>query len=99
MDAPVFYTLKNELAYVKIKVFPSAGENRITGIKNGELQVRIKAQPERGKANKALVQFIAKLLRISASSVLLHAGETSHHKTIIVPAQYIHALLGISSQS
>ena len=42
-----------------IKVTPNAGRNEITGFKDGVLQVRIAAPPDKGKANKELIDFLS----------------------------------------
>jgi uncharacterized protein (TIGR00251 family) len=67
-----------------VKVTPNAGRNEITGFKEGFLQVRIAAPPEKGKANKELTDFLSKTLGVKKSSILIIKGQTSRNKVIII---------------
>ena len=44
---------------IQVKVIPNASQNRIEGWKDGMLRIRLRAVPEKGKANEALVSFLA----------------------------------------
>jgi uncharacterized protein (TIGR00251 family) len=67
-----------------VKVTPNAGRNEITGFKDGVLQVRIAAPPEKGKANKELTDFLSKTLEVRKSSILIIKGQTSRNKVIVI---------------
>jgi uncharacterized protein len=67
-----------------VKVTPNAGRNEITGFKEGVLQVRIGAPPDKGKANKELVDFLRETLGIKKSSIQIIKGETSRNKVLLV---------------
>ena len=67
-----------------IKVTPNAGRNEITGYKDEVLQVKVAAAPEKGKANKALVNLLAERLGIRKSSISIINGETSRYKVILI---------------
>ena len=67
-----------------VKVTPNAGRNEITGFKDGVLQVRIAAPPEKGKANWELIDFLSKTLGIRKSSILIVKGQTGRNKVIII---------------
>lgn len=74
-------TNSNRLA---VKVTPNAGRNEITGIKEGVLQIRVGAPPDKGKANKELVDFLSKTLGVRKSSVIIVKGQTSRNKVITI---------------
>ena len=74
----------NNGVIIAIKITPKANRNEIIGEQNGELRIRITAVPEKGQANRALVFFMAKTLKVSKSQVMLIQGETSRHKQIFV---------------
>jgi uncharacterized protein (TIGR00251 family) len=61
---------------------------------DGRLKVRIAAPAEAGKANAALLEFVARSLGIKRSAVQLVAGNASRDKIIDVdaPAERIDAL-------
>ena len=48
------------------------------------MKVRLAAVPEKGEANEELVRFLAKILGIGISNVILIRGDKSRHKMICV---------------
>lgn len=79
-----YYPAKGRLL-LRVKATPGAKQNSITGVKNQELLVRIKAQAERGKANKELLKYLAGLLEVPRSQLTISSGESSRHKLISIP--------------
>ena len=73
---------------LKIKVVPNASKSAIVGWMGDTLKVRIQAVPEDGKANKALLAFLAKEFGLPKRSVELLNGDTSRDKRV-----RIHGLL------
>lgn len=71
---------------LRVKAMPNAGASSVAGVRNGELVVRLGAQPERGKANRELLEHLAGELGVSRSSLRLVSGETARHKVVAVPA-------------
>ncbi len=67
-----------------VRVQPGCSRRRIEGEHAGRLKVALNAPPEQGKANKALLRLIAKLLGISRTSVVLVSGQTSRDKLLLV---------------
>lgn len=65
-----------------VKVKPKSSPQGIQGVQNGELVIRISAPALDGKANYALVSYLAKLLRIKKTEVLLVNGEKSRSKLL-----------------
>lgn len=65
-----------------IRVCPNAKKNEI--IKNdGDVKIKITAQPIDGKANKAVIEFLAKTFKIPKTSIEIIKGETSKDKTVM----------------
>jgi uncharacterized protein len=58
--------------------------NKVVGVHNGALKVALTAPPVEGAANKALLEFLAKLLGAPKSSVVLISGEGSRNKIVRV---------------
>ncbi len=48
------------------------------------LKARVRAVPEDGKANDALVTLVAKNLKIPASRIKITSGATARHKTLLL---------------
>ena len=68
------------------------------GERDGAVLIRIAAPPIDGKANQALIAFVAKTLGLPKGAVTILRGETSRNKVIRVegqsPADVRAALLG-----
>ena len=67
---------------VNIKIVPNSSKNDIV-VEKEFVKVKITAQPIEGKANKALVEFLSKKLKIPKTSIEIVKGETSKEKTIL----------------
>jgi len=65
-----------------VKVTPSAPRDAIAGWLGDALKVRVKAPPERGKANAALEQLLAAALGLAHDRVRVVAGHTSPRKQV-----------------
>jgi len=74
-------------ATFRVRVQPGASKNEITGVQEDALKVRIIAPPVQGKANKVLIQFLAKQLTVKRSQVEILSGHTSRIKTIHIVGQ------------
>ena len=59
-----------------------ASRSAIKGVHGDALKVAIAAPPEKGKANKALIVFLAKQLGLKRSMVTLVAGPAARDKTL-----------------
>jgi uncharacterized protein (TIGR00251 family) len=83
----------NEGIPLAIKVIPKAHRNEILGWESDELKVRLKAVPEKGKANDALLRFLAEECQVSLSRLSLVSGATSRHKRVLIsgPTDWLHA--------
>jgi uncharacterized protein len=73
---------------------PGARRNEIRGEQAGMLKVCVTQSPEKGKANKAIVELLSKSLKLKKSQIELIAGETSHNKRFLVHGVAIAELAG-----
>jgi hypothetical protein len=48
------------------------------------IEVKLKAPPEKGKANEELMEALSKLLHVPASSVEISAGATNSKKSVLI---------------
>jgi len=67
-----------------VKVHPRAKKNAIAGEFGDALKVSLTTPPVEGRANLACIDFFAKLLKVSRSSVTIASGQTSRNKVIRV---------------
>ncbi len=65
-----------------VRVQPRASKDEIAGEMGGALKVRLKAPAVEDRANEALVEFLAELLKTSRSAVSILSGERSRVKRI-----------------
>jgi uncharacterized protein len=67
-----------------VRAQPGARRNEIRGEQDGSLKVCVTQSPEKGKANKALIEVLGKSLGLKKSQIELISGETSHQKKFLV---------------
>ena len=63
-----------------VKAQPSSKNNCISGVHDGMLKISITAAPDKGKANLAIIRFLAKILGVSKTNIDLVKGDTSRKK-------------------
>lgn len=79
-----------------VRIQPRASKNEIAGIIEGALKVRLQAPALEDRANEALCEFLAQLLKTPRSTVRILSGERSRIKRIEirgVTEQQVLALL------
>jgi uncharacterized protein len=83
-------------AIFPVRVQPRASKDEIAGEMSGALKVRLRAPAVEDRANEALVEFLAQLLKTPKSAVRILSGDRSRTKRIEirgVTGQQIQALL------
>ena len=65
-----------------VRVQPRASKDEIAGEMGGALKVRLRAPAVEDRANEALVEFLAQLLKTSRSAVRILGGERSRTKRL-----------------
>ena len=88
MAKPFWQITKHGLT-IRLRVTPKASHNGVTGLYTNDanemsLKVSTTAQPEKGKANKAVIAILAKRFKQAKSTFEVIACETSRHKTVLV---------------
>lgn len=71
---------------LRIKAKPGSKTDEIIEEPDGTVKVKIKAQPIEGKANKYLTAFLADVLELPKSKIVLLKGETNQFKTFEIDA-------------
>jgi uncharacterized protein len=67
---------------IAVRVHPGAKKNGVTGTHAGAVKIALTAPPVDGKANDALITFLAEALRLPRARIALVGGVTSRTKTI-----------------
>ena len=76
--------LHKEGVVLSVKAQPGSRKNEIRGIQDNALKVCVTQAPEKGKANKAIIELLAKSLGLRKSQLELLSGETAHQKKILL---------------
>jgi uncharacterized protein len=67
---------------VAVRVHPGARKNAVTGVHADALKIALTAPPADGRANDALVAFLADALGLPRARIAIAAGLTSRTKLI-----------------
>ena len=67
-----------------VKVIPRAKRDEIIGVESDAIKIRLNAPPVQGRANEALVKFLADVFKIPRAQIEIVRGETSRHKVVRV---------------
>ncbi len=79
-----------------LHIQPGAKKTEVCGLHGDALKIRLAAPPVDGKANAALLAFVADRLGLPKSAVSLKSGQTSRRKVVEVaepPADAVQRLL------
>lgn len=69
---------------VELKVIPGASRDEVVGENGGVIRVKLRAPPVDGRANEALLEFLAERLGLRSSSLRLVTGATSRRKLVAI---------------
>ncbi len=75
--------IKDDGVLLKIRISPNASKNQI--IQDGDIiKLKVTAQPIENKANKAVIEYLSKLLKVPKTSITIVKGDTSKDKTLFI---------------
>lgn len=92
-------TESSECCELNVRVIPNASRDEVVGWHDGALKVKVTAQPESGKANKAVCALLAKQFSISKRAVIVVRGHSVPNKLIRIAGLSIAELKKISFKS
>jgi uncharacterized protein (TIGR00251 family) len=69
---------------LSLHIQPGAKKTEVAGLHGEALKIRLHAPPVDGKANEALIAFLAERLGALKARVVLEAGQTSRSKRVRV---------------
>ena len=67
-----------------VQIAPNAKKTQVAGVQGDALKLKLQAQPIEGKANKALIRYLAQALAVPRSAVVITHGHTSKRKLVAV---------------
>lgn len=85
-----------------VRVQPGAKKTAIIGMygegASAQLKIAVQAPPIEGRANEALIEFLADLFEIARSRVTLLSGQTSRSKVFLLKGVSLDRPLSVLSQ-
>jgi len=73
--------------FLKVYLHPKSSKTEIVGPFRDGIKVKVTAPPVEGKANEALIRFLAKEWRIPATGIEIVRGHRSREKTLRISTQ------------
>ncbi len=72
--------------YIAVKVIPKSNKTEfVERMADDTIKIRLKATPERGKANAELIKFLAKSCNVNKDDIKIISGHTDTRKLIKLP--------------
>jgi hypothetical protein len=82
MTSPIALRDAPDGCILPVRVHPGARSNAITGVHDGAVKISLTTPPTDGRANDALIAFIAERLRLPRSRITLLSGASSRSKAL-----------------
>jgi uncharacterized protein (TIGR00251 family) len=73
-----------------VKIVPGSSRTGVSGLLDGMVKIKVSAPPEKGKANRCLVELLAKQVGVKKNAVSIISGKTNPVKDVQV--------LGVSAE-
>jgi uncharacterized protein (TIGR00251 family) len=100
-EPPAFLREAPDGCTLAVRVQPGARKSGVTGIHAGAVKISLTTPPVEGRANEALIAFVAELLHIPRARISLLSGTTSRTKALHItgksPAEVETALFPTES--
>ena len=74
--------MNDEFLKLNIQIIPGSSRNEIISFIDNTLKIKLQAPPVDGKANKACIEFLSKLLKVPKTKIVIIKGQTSKHKIV-----------------
>lgn len=89
MTQALWYRINGGVITLTLHVQPGAKRTEVVGLHGEALKVKLAAPPVEGKANEALLRFLADFFAVPLREVELKQGGQSRHKVIAISSSKI----------
>ncbi|HXU92314.1 MAG TPA: DUF167 domain-containing protein [Gallionella sp.] len=79
-----WFRRSGDVVTLTLHIQPGAKRSEIAGLHGEALKIRLAAPPVEGRANEALMKFIAELFDVPVRQVELKQGGQSRHKVVAI---------------
>lgn len=73
-----------------VQLMPNAKKTEVVGLLDDMLKIRLHAAPVEGKANEALVRFLAERLGVARSTVVITHGHLNKRKIVEIQSTRVN---------
>ena len=87
--------IQGDAVILAVRVQPRASKTEIAGVMDGALKVRLQAPALEDRANEALCEFLAHLLKTPKSAVRILSGHRSRSKRVEIQGVTQQEVLGL----
>jgi uncharacterized protein len=85
MDSKHYFNNGKSGSAITVRISPHSKRNEISGIlSDGTIKIRLAAPAEEGKANAALIKYLAQLFKIPVSNIEIVGGRNSRTKLVTI---------------
>ncbi|MHB1301048.1 MAG: DUF167 domain-containing protein [Burkholderiales bacterium] len=85
----MWFRQEGEILTLTLHVQPGAKKTEIAGLHGDALKIRLAAPPVEGKANAALLAYLAEKFGVPMRNVALKQGESSRRKVVSISGSAI----------
>lgn len=75
---------------INVKVITNASKDQVVQKTKSEFLIKVTTAPEKGKANKRIIELLADYFRVSKSDISIAKGQTSPRKIIKIRQERIY---------
>src|SRR5690606_34655378 len=87
-DVPLPWTCSRDGLILRVRVTPKSSKDKVEGLEASAqgvvLKVRVRAVPDKGAANTAVLETVADWLGVAKSTVTLGSGSTARIKSLAI---------------
>jgi uncharacterized protein (TIGR00251 family) len=69
---------------IRVRVKPGSKREGVISLGDDLYEVRVRARPEKGKANERVVELLAEFFGVSKSRVSIRKGLASRNKVVVI---------------
>jgi uncharacterized protein (TIGR00251 family) len=77
---------------IKVRATPRSAKDCVEGLEGDYIKVRLRAIPEKGKANESIIKILADFFDLAPSKISIISGQTSRIKTVDITTDDIHEI-------
>ena len=86
--ADSYWQAKTDGIRVRVRVRAGSGVNAVVGPRNDELVVKVRSPAQKGRANRDLIAYMAKVWGVPKHGISLMSGLRSAHKVLALSSEY-----------